>query len=68
MKDPYSIFNELLESKEMPDVHFRRYAEIYMEQMISMLKEKDITISEQKEKMLQIEELAASFLKNIKKE
>lgn len=64
MKDPYSIFNELLESKDMPDADFRRYSEIYIEEMISMLRKKDEKIKEQKDKLTRINDLADNFLRN----
>lgn len=65
MKDPYSIFNELLESKDMPDADFRRYSEIYIEEMISMLRKKDEKIKEQKDKLTRINDLADNFLRNV---
>ena len=64
MKDPYSIFTELLESKGMPDSDFRRYSEIYIEEMISMLRKKDEKIKEQKDKLTRINDLADNFLRN----
>lgn len=66
MKDPYSIFNELLESKDMPDADFRRYSEIYIEEMVSMLRKKNEEIKEQKDKLARINDIADSFLRNVK--
>lgn len=62
----YAVFENLLKAKEMPDEHWRRYAEIYMEELIAQLKLAHLKVNNLEDSMERLKQLADEFTQSAK--